>query len=197
MTNSLRMASRSSLLNRLRAPPIRPPLAKRARTPDYEGYPGPESLRRVALTVLRIAPGRRRISGSHRGPCAVGAGKEKGGPPKGPALRAVSGWLPNDPAGQQTTGHEQGGGAERDDRGTTRGRQLGRSGRGSRSSCRGSCRGSSRSGVGSSSRSGAATGAYVNGAVLKRNGLPEAREHLLLVNTQALGSPSNRAGAFT
>jgi hypothetical protein len=50
--------------------------------------------------------------------------------------------------------------------------------------------------VGSSSRSGAAAGTDVNGAVLKGNGLPEAREHLLLVNTQALGSASNRAGAF-
>src|SRR5215212_4100097 len=60
-------------------------------------------------------------------------GDEKGGPPKGPAFMMLARFrayllpyyrttlLPNDPASQQTTGHQQGSRTQRQQRGTARG----------------------------------------------------------------------------
>jgi hypothetical protein len=75
----------------------------------------------MRVSALAPATGLRyvlRMTTSKRGdlvvsPWAVRVGKEKGGPPKGPAFQALSGYLPNDPACQKTTNHEQDTGAER------------------------------------------------------------------------------------
>src|SRR5918998_3156611 len=120
----------------------------------------------------------------------------KSGLPKEPALlKAVCpvSLLPNNPARQKATSHKQSTSAQRDQRSTTRVGERATSRSGSRSGSRAAATaGRSRSGL-----AAAATGAYVNGAVLKRKGRAEAREHLLLVNPEGLRSPGNRAGAFT
>jgi hypothetical protein len=104
----------------------------------------------------------------------------------------VSGYLPNDPARQQTTGHKQHTSAKRDQRRTTRGWE--------RASSRSRSSSATAAATGSRSRSGTAAATAhvdVDRAVLKRSGLAEARQHLLLVDAKALGSPSSRTGALT
>jgi hypothetical protein len=104
-------------------------------------------------------------------------------------------YLPNDPAGKKSTSHKQGSSAKRNQRSATRARECATRRSGSRAAAATSASGSgSRSSVAT-----AATAAAANddGAVLSSRSRAEARQDLLLIDTQALSSASNRAGAFT
>src|SRR5918998_4430578 len=116
----------------------------------------------------------------------------KSGLPKEPALlKAVCPvyLLPNNPARQKATSHKQSTSAQRDQRSTTR--------VGERATSRSGSRATATATATAVAAMASCSGADVDHAVLSSRSRAEAREHLLLVNTQALGSPSNRAGAFT
>src|SRR5919199_5648943 len=97
------------------------------------------------------------------------SGQEKADPPeKGPALKAESGYLPNDPAGKKPTGNQQRPSAKRHQRSTTgRGQRATR-----RSRSRASASATTTGGRGRGSRSRAlnlrrrSSGVDVDGAVL-------------------------------
>ena len=102
------------------------------------------------------------------------------------AVRPVS-YLPNDPAGQQTTGHKQGSSAERNQRSATRARERATRCSGSRATA------ATAATAASGRRSGAVN---VDHDVLRSRSRAEARQDLLLVDMEGLGSASNRADTF-
>src|SRR5215212_5674046 len=138
-------------------------------------------------------------------------GDEKGGPPKGPAFMMLARFrayllpyyrttlLPNDPASQQTTGHQQGSRTQRQQRSTTRGGK-----RATRSSRCGATAAASTSGAAAATGCSGATAATTTGRSRSDHGrrrsgaaatdvdVPtgsdalEARAHLVLVDAQIL-----------
>ena len=105
---------------------------------------------------------------------------ERAGPRRDPLFKTLVRSLPNDPAGQKTTGQEQGAGTNREYWSTTRGRERGRSRRSS-----GSGRTSrSRRGSSSGSRSGSSC---VDVHVPASSDAAQTRAYLILTDTQRLG----------
>jgi hypothetical protein len=122
-------------------------------------------------------------------------------------VRPVYLLLPNNPARQKTTSNKQSTSTKRYKRSATRVRERAASRSRSRAATTGGAATTAATGgrgallgmhgalLGLSSAVVAAVDD--DGAVLKRRSRAEAREHLLLIDAQALGSPGNRTGAFT
>ena len=114
----------------------------------------------------------------------------------------MSGYLPKDPAGKKPTGNQQSTSAKRYQRSTTRARQraTGRSRSRASASTATSRSGATAATATGSSRSralGSLSGVHVDLAVLSGSSSAEARQDLLLIHTQALGSASDGTGVLT
>src|SRR5918993_995747 len=107
----------------------------------------------------------------------------------------MSGYLSNDPAGQKPTGHQQSASAKSYQRSTTRvGERPTRSSRGGASATTAA---TSRATTATTLSGSGTVNGDVDRAVLQGRSGAEARQNLLLVNPEALGSASDRTGALT
>src|SRR5919107_1754506 len=161
-------------------------------SPEYKPLPGPRS------RASKKKAGPRRDPPSHTAHLAAVLAA---------VVRQVV--LPNDPAGQKTTGHKQCTRAKRDQRSATRARERATGRRCSRSATTGGRAATAAATAATAALGGRGAGAllglrgavviaaYVDGAVLERRSRAEARQHLLLIDAQALGSASNRTSALT
>src|SRR5215210_622300 len=118
--------------------------------------------------------------------------------PEGARLRDASPvYLPNDPAGQKTTAHQQGTCTQREQRGTTRGgKRAARSSRSGAASSSTTTAAASRSGATTAGRSGrrnahrSRSRAATDVNVAARSDALEAGEHLVLADAQILRDAS-------